>query len=251
MVGSLKRRPMDFLGAALALAAILWAGPAQVQADQMQLQVDGMNAGLPVTVYLDGSAINTQAGQFQAHLDGGGSSFQSGTAFNAFCVDLSHFSSPGQDYSVNSLSAGALANGSQVAYLYDKYGSSTLTDNTLAAALQLAIWDEVMDGGKGLDQGPFQFLPTDASSQALADLASSLIGEANANQAPGSGLFLDASPSGDDLNRGQSLFGQPPTPTVIPSATAATDNPEPATIALFGVALAGLFVYRRCKTRPA
>jgi hypothetical protein len=217
----------------------------------MQLQVDGMNAGLPVTVYVNGSAINTQAGQFQVQVDGGGSAFQSGTAFSAFCVDLNHFSSPGQDYAVNSLSSGALANGSQVAYLYDKYGSSTLSDNTLAAALQLAIWDEVMDGGKGLDQGPFQFLPTDDASQALADLANSLIGEANANQAPGTGMFLDASPSGDDPDRGQSLFGQPPTPTVIPPAAPATDNPEPATIALFGVALAGLFIYRRCKNRPA
>ena len=77
-----------------------------------------------------------------------------GSEFNSFCVDLDHMVSVGQVYQVTPRSTSdGLPSGGMIAFLYNKYGVNTLMDNAKAAALQLAFWDLVVDGGDGLEAG--------------------------------------------------------------------------------------------------
>jgi hypothetical protein len=69
-----------------------------------------------------------------------------GTAvsFNTFCIDLFHSVSIGQSLStyVSGNESTAFVNGSRMAYIYDMYGTQSLSGSpNQAAAVQLALWD--------------------------------------------------------------------------------------------------------------
>ena len=112
--------------------------------------------------------------------------FLRGDVFNTFCVDLFDDVNIGQKYLVNPLSTDdGLANGEQVAYLYNTYGTATispaarprtpmamaftLANSDYAAALQLAIWDELANGGQASSSSTvFQY--SNVNSDTLAQI---------------------------------------------------------------------------------
>src|SRR5262249_39262047 len=224
--------------APLGLGACLWlllaASPAL--AGPVSLTFDGPAAGQDLIVTYKGDAVDTFAGQFKMHLnDQPGNT--PGPEFLTFCVDFDHDVTT--NYSVNLRStADGLNNGGAVAFLYQAYGQSPL-DNQHAAALQLAIWDESIDGGDGLSLGLFRY----SGDLGLANLVATYGSAAVGHSAPGQ--WLDASPSGDALNRGQSVLvpstprDPPPPPPVV--------APEPTSFALLGLGGVALALWRRRK----
>jgi hypothetical protein len=205
----------------LPVAVLLLAGPAAQQglAGPVTVTLDSHGAGGWLFVRYEAPDTSTFqpllvfAGQYQMHLAGGPS-------FNSFCVDLAHDVSVGQTYlaTVRPTTADLTAGGG-IAYLYEHYGTSTLSSDVTAAALQLALWKLSIDGGGPLTSGHFQYL----GGGEVARQATQFLAEAASHTAVGS--WLDASASGGASNRGQSVLAP---------------GPEPATAVLLGLGLAGL-----------
>jgi PEP-CTERM motif-containing protein len=202
----------------LATAGVAFAGPI------VELTVDGLGAGSFVNVQRNGVGLTTPAGQYYVHLSSNPS-----VTINTFCIDFDH---NGHNYLVEIRSTNdGLPMGPQLAYLYNKYGSQTLSDNTLAAAIQVAMWDLIDDHGDGVTQGFFQ----DNQGDAIATLADSLIQEALGS--PGSETtWFDATLNGTDPNRGQNMIGGDPQPPPT------RDIPEPGTLLILGLGVVGLSV---------
>lgn len=222
------------LGASLLL--LLGAAPALADPIEAHVVFEGTGNGRVVTVNYNGSDRTLFAGQFNMHLDDGAGG-NPGPSFLSFCVDLDHFIRPDYSVFVRPTSDG-LNNGGEIAYLYQTYGEAPL-DNDHAAALQLALWDELYDGGAGLGAGPFQY----TEDAALACLAEWYLDDARHHTA--SGLWLDASANGCGTDRGQSVL-MPGSPPPAPDASpAAPGVPEPSTLALLGLGTAVLLGWRR------
>jgi hypothetical protein len=212
------------LGPRFLAAALLMLGSSAVQAGPVQATLDSLGAGTNLFIHYEAPGSNTFqdwhvfAGQYHMHLAGG-------PEFNSFCVDLNHTVTVGQSFqvSVQPNMTGVMAGG-EVAYLYQKYGVATLSNNVMAAALQIALWKLSVDGNGSLTSGNFQYLGADA----VAAAATTFLTEAATHTAGGN--WLDASASGDGRNRGQSVM--------VPT-------PEPATVVLLGLGLTGVAGWRR------
>ncbi len=243
MRNSSSSRP-PLLAALLALSlALLTNGRAS--ADYLSLKLDGEGAGADVTVsFIDKSApqhsfngLTGFAGQMFLQLD-------RGPEFIGFCVDLAHFVTNGQTFKVEADSTDLLTNGTKVAYLANTFGPylSNLYPNEKernihGAALQIAIWSELYDNGKGFASGNFQYTASanewNPNYSAIAAAANEYLKDAS-NRAARS-TWYDGSPSGDGQWRGQNMVLADP-----PAA------PEPTSFALFslGSACFGLARWR-------
>jgi hypothetical protein len=205
-------------------------------------------------------------GQIAASLNGGGGLANPITAFYTYCVDLTHEVSNGNIYQVNIYSTtgpDGLANnsGAAIAYLYEKYGgngspvspASPLTINgdkyiglsasDYAAAVQVAIWDELAGDTltvTGAVTGPLTVTyasGSDPTAQAggtgLGNLVSDLLYMANANSAGYTADYLrDVNYQLNNPNDGEQSF-------LIPSSQINPDivAPEPSTFTLAGFSL--------------
>lgn len=205
-------------------------------------QVVGLNYTVGSDTYLNGDFY---AGQYLGTLANTQSQLLSGPnfTFQTFCVDLTHEVSNGQQYQVNFESLSTLANGAEVSYLYQQYGesylppSTTLANFTLnsnnysgvstndyAAALQVAIWDELANNGS--TSGDLTVTGLDATASALV---SDFL--AVAQSASPVGQFLRDVEYNIDPNDGGQAF-------VIPSTAPDFQTPEPASLTLAGLSLA-------------
>ncbi|MCO5296296.1 MAG: hypothetical protein M9921_05500 [Fimbriimonadaceae bacterium] len=173
------------------------------------LTVHSLTAGKNANVSLNyfGSTLNVVSGPQLASLDGG-------AMFDAYCVDLTHWNTIPSSYPVNSLSTDLLSNGQRIAYLYNTY-AATVASSTQGAALQLAIWDVLVDNGDGLSSGNLKSsVGGGILTQANAYLAASVGQSAQAN-------YLKATGHGTGGNYYQDLVGPcGPGPTVPGPAAA-------------------------------
>ena len=111
------------------------------------------NQNKQVTINYNGKSINVLAGTMNIKVDGG-------PILNAYCVDLDHFISSGQSWNVNVLSGlaghpGSTLNKEKVYNIFSN-NESLVNSKEKGAALQLAIWDALYDGGDGLSSGSFK-----------------------------------------------------------------------------------------------
>jgi hypothetical protein len=126
----------------------------------------GLNWGTglqPMSIKYDGATHNVYAGSLKGYFGGqlGNNKLppQDGTYFaDLFCVDLDHWITIPTEYDVQPLTTASLTHGGQAAWLYQNYISTAKNSGGTSAALQLALWDVVTDGGDGLDQGKFQYI---------------------------------------------------------------------------------------------
>jgi PEP-CTERM motif-containing protein len=205
-------------------------------------QVVGLNYTVGSDTLLNGSFY---AGQYLGTLANTQSQLTAGPnfTFQTFCVDLTHEVDNLQQYQVNFESLSNLSNGDKISYLYNQYGQTYFTPSTTmanfmlnshnysgvstndyAAALQVAIWDELANNGN--------------TSGNLT--VSGLDGTANSLVSDFLAVAQNASPPGDylrdvefDIN--QNLGAQA---FVIPTDVPDIDTPEPASLTLAGLSLA-------------
>jgi hypothetical protein len=212
---------------ALAFAWVVLVSPARAE----WVQFEKTLAGKAVTVSYNGATLTVFAGQYQAHLYHDPALTNSIAGFYSFCVDFDHSMTVGQVFQVNVVSTDTLSHGAEVAYLYQKYGMGLITGNNKAAALQLAIWDLIIDGGDGFGVGNFRY----GTLGTALTLANQFLDEARGQA--GHTFWLDASPSGTARNRGQS--------TLYPHSA-----PEPSSACLFALGGLGFWLRRRRANRP-
>ena len=132
-----------------------------------------------------------------------------GQTFGAFCIEVDQDlpSSPNIAYTVTDLAALGSAKADQLKELWGRFRSSIGTDNTKAAAFQMAVWEIVSDSGKNLTAGIFKADTTTPTGAAAAAQAQSWL-NALTGTGPKANLFALSSPIDQDQ-----LFEVPCTPT--------------------------------------
>jgi hypothetical protein len=175
----------------------------------------GENGGEYYAGQYNGTTATTQAGLSSA----------SAQTFQTFCVDLFHDASNGQQYEVTQTpTVPTLNNGAQVNYLYQTYGESKISGtyssltvngttyhnvaaNDYAAALQLAIWDELANNGT--TSGALSYSIVTGNASTVQSLVSSFLAAA-ATSTQTNGWFLQSdSPQPAGFSQGQSFLVSP------------------------------------------
>jgi hypothetical protein len=150
-----------------------------------------------------------------------------GVNWIAYCVDL--FTSIGfGTYNTTMGSPGGYPNGLRAAWIYENY-AHLVTTNQQAAALQVALWDVVHDGGDGLSVGNIRL---SASESALLASANAIVA-ASAGKTSWNATIL----------YNQVISTGAPAQTLITSGQMST--PEPTTLGMTGAALLALGMLRR------
>jgi hypothetical protein len=173
-------------------------------------------AGLTGGEYYAGQYMGTEASTQS------GLSSSSATTFQTFCVDLFHDVSNGQQYQVTlTPTVGNLNNATQINYLYQTYGekmisgtySSLVVNGTTyhnvsggdyAAALQLAIWDELANNGS--TSGPLSYTIVTGSSSTVLSLVSSFLAAASADALQNGTYWQADSSQPSGYTQGQSFL---------------------------------------------
>lgn len=178
------------------------------------LTVHSLQFGANVKLKYGSADLNAWAGEQRVSIDGG-------TQFDAYCVDLDNHNTVPSTYTVTPTPTTALSNGGKAAWLYNFYGAG-INSNTKGAALQIAIWDVVYDGGNGFATGSIK---DNGTSSGILTQANTYLASIGSNT--GVASWLKAT----HVNRKyQSLIGPDeynPTPPV----------PEPFTLGFGAMAL--------------
>lgn len=198
---------LTFVAAALGAVAISSATPYDVK-------FKGTDLGKSVSITFFGSTKNVFAGKlrFQA--------MPAGAQFLTVCADLAHSIYGGQIYKVENKFSAASPLGVQKAgnIVADKFAGANTADK--AAALQVAVWEALYDGGSAPSFTSGNFCLNGASSS-FKSLAASYY---SAISKSGNALYLKTT-----TNTGQSQL------TVVP---------EPAALAALAIG-AGLLIRRK------
>jgi len=151
---------------------------------------------------------------------------------SVFCVDL--FTNVGiETFSVNSASVDLVLNGRRAAWLMQTY-LPQIANAGQAAAVQVAIWDVVHDGGDGLRNGALQ---GGATSAQVVQLAEQYIAASSGQESSAGSVFTHV----DGPKARQQLMA----PDNFTAAAFGFVVPEPATYLAMGSGLLILGLARR------
>ncbi|RYG44755.1 PEP-CTERM sorting domain-containing protein [bacterium] len=201
-------------GALVALSSV--AGLASAGTLNVTGMVPGKSRLIDLAIY--GNARQLEAGPQAANYDG--------REFEGYCIDLSYTQQIPSTFSATPRAAsGFLPEGDRIAKLVNQYAAG-VTGRDQGAALQLAIWDILVDGGDGADAGDFRASNLNTGTQGYFEgfLADPLIGVSNV------ATVYDPDSHGTNHNVNQGLIEA---------------VPEPASMIALG--LGGLALLRRRK----
>jgi hypothetical protein len=226
---------------AVALGFFAVATPNVVVASPLDWFKFGPTEAVDVVTISYGSFNNLSvyAGQYVGTLAATQPGLSAPTAqtFNTFCVDLNDEVSVNQEYEVAPTSTNiGLANGAAIAYLYSTFGQTLISGSNVngsgldaadyAAALQLAIWDELANNGHAPTVGsPLQYSGLNPGVAAQVQNFLTLASHNSGNE-----IWLDSDvPQPPGYTAGQ-CFLAPKGLGLLASA------PEPSTVFLAGAA---------------
>ena len=192
------------------LSATLLAIPALSAANPTaDIRFDGVDKGNDYKLTYNGHSEDVFVGSLLFSVD------KSKTKLETFCVDLDHFISGGQTYSVDVLQTNSLPKNDAYRTAGDilDAGMATATDKNHAAALQIAIWTAIY-----------------GSNFKLSGVSSTVKGLEKSYFDTGLKFKGNATYFKENSNCGQSQI---------------TTTPEPASMAVLGIGAFGVFFRRR------
>ncbi len=209
----------NYLPITMLAAVSLLAGATAAEATTITLTGLGYYQTIPLIVNTT-TPESAIAGQIRVNVGG--------TDLIAFCVDL--FTNIGfSTYNTILGTPSSYGGGERAAWIYENYNPGVNTDEA-GAALQLALWDVVHDGGDGLSAGNVQLDP--AGSASLRAVASAIVSASAGHSSSNATILYNTS------------FEGAPAQTLITSFIA---TPEPGTWLMMaaGLCLTGFGRRRR------
>lgn len=203
----------NYLSITMLAAAGLFAGATAAEATTITLTGLGYYQTIPLIVNTT-TPESAIAGQITVNVGG--------TDLIAFCVDL--FTNIGfATYNTTLGAPSGYGGGQRAAWIYENYNPGVNTDEA-GAALQLALWDVIHDGGDGLGTGNVQLDP--AGSASLRALAGAIVSASVGHSSNNATILYNVS------------FDGVPAQTLI---TSVVPTPEPGTwvMVTVGLCLAG------------